>query len=145
MSKDAAIIGTAEVGGAITASTLTTIIVFLPIVYLHGASGELFKDQAWTVAFSLISSLFVAIFVIPMMYHRFYKNKKMPVKHKSVKMGGYSRFLGKVLKVKWLVIVLATILVAGSFFWFPILGLNLCLKLKPKNSHRIKTYRKEPN
>ena len=51
--KDAAIIGTAEVGGAITASTLTTIIVFLPIVYLHGASGELFKDQAWTVAFSL--------------------------------------------------------------------------------------------
>ena len=74
--KDAAILGTAEVGGAITASTLTTIIVFLPIVYLHGASGELFKDQAWTVAFSLLSSLVVAIFLIPMMYHRFYRNKK---------------------------------------------------------------------
>jgi len=69
--RDAAINGTAEVGGAITASTLTTIVVFLPIVYLHGASGELFKDQAWTVAFSLLSSLFVAIFLIPMMYHRF--------------------------------------------------------------------------
>ncbi|MCA1761360.1 MAG: efflux RND transporter permease subunit, partial [Bacteroidales bacterium] len=61
-ARDAAINGTAEVGGAITASTLTTIVVFLPIVYLHGASGELFKDQAWTVAFSLISSLFIAIF-----------------------------------------------------------------------------------
>ncbi len=52
--KDSAIVGTSEVGGAITASTLTTIVVFLPIVYLHGASGELFKDQAWVVAFSLI-------------------------------------------------------------------------------------------
>ncbi len=66
--KDAAINGTAEVGGAITASTLTTIVVFLPIVYLHGASGALFKDQAWTVAFSLIASLFVALLVIPMLF-----------------------------------------------------------------------------
>jgi hydrophobic/amphiphilic exporter-1 (mainly G- bacteria), HAE1 family len=95
--KEAAVSGTAEVGGAITASTLTTIVVFLPIVYLHGASGELFKDQAWTVAFSLLSSLFVAIFVIPTLYHRFYMNKKAPVKRKSVKMAGYGRFLDKTL------------------------------------------------
>jgi HAE1 family hydrophobic/amphiphilic exporter-1 len=87
--REAAITGTSQVGGAITASTLTTIIVFLPIVYLHGASGELFKDQAWTVAFSLLSSLVVAIFLIPMMYERFYRNKKSPSKAKSVKMGGY--------------------------------------------------------
>ncbi|MDW7679965.1 MAG: efflux RND transporter permease subunit, partial [bacterium] len=52
--KEAAIQGAAQVGGAITASTITTIVVFLPIVYLHGAAGELFKDQAWTVAFSLL-------------------------------------------------------------------------------------------
>ena len=63
--KEAVITGTGQVGGAITASTITTIVVFLPIVYLHGASGELFKDQAWTVAFSLISSLVVAMLVIP--------------------------------------------------------------------------------
>ena len=106
--KDAAIKGTSQVGGAITASTLTTIVVFLPIVYLHGASGELFKDEAWTVAFSLISSLFVAIFLIPMMYHRFYKNKKLTVKHKSVKLGGYARFLERVLNFKWIVIIVAT-------------------------------------
>ncbi len=120
--KDSAIIGTAEVGGAITASTLTTIIVFLPIVYLHGASGELFKDQAWTVAFSLLSSLFVAIFLIPMLYHRFYRNKKRPVKHKSVKMGGYGRFLEKTLKLKWLVVILTIVLVAGSFLLVPFIG-----------------------
>jgi HAE1 family hydrophobic/amphiphilic exporter-1 len=131
-AKESAIVGTSEVGGAITASTLTTIIVFLPIVYLHGASGELFKDQAWTVAFSLISSLFVAIFLIPMMYHRFYKNKKMPVKHKSVKVGGYGRFLEKVLKAKWVVIFLATVLVVGSIFLIPFIGTEFMPKTETR-------------
>ncbi|HYQ56705.1 MAG TPA: efflux RND transporter permease subunit, partial [Draconibacterium sp.] len=120
--KDAAINGTAEVGGAITASTLTTIIVFLPIVYLHGASGELFKDQAWTVAFSLVSSLVVAIFLIPMMYHRFYRNRKAPLKSKSVKVGGYGRFLSKVLSVKWLVILITTVAIGGALLLVPQIG-----------------------
>ncbi|QIA06836.1 efflux RND transporter permease subunit [Draconibacterium halophilum] len=120
--KDAAINGTAQVGGAITASTLTTIIVFLPIVYLHGASGELFKDQAWTVAFSLLSSLVVAIFLIPMMYHRFYRNRKAPLKSKSVKVGGYGRFLSKVIDAKWLVIIIATLAIGGSVLLVPYIG-----------------------
>ena len=130
--KDAAIVGTSQVGGAITASTLTTIVVFLPIVYLHGASGELFKDQAWTVAFSLISSLFVAIFLIPMMYHRIYKNKKIPVKHRSVKMGGYARFLDKVLMVKWPIIIVTTLLVIGSVFLVPYIGTEFMPKTETK-------------
>jgi len=131
-TKDAAILGTSQVGGAITASTLTTIVVFLPIVYLHGASGEMFKDQAWTVAFSLVSSLFVAIFLIPMMYHRFYKNKQLPVKHKSVKVGGYGRFLEKVLKVKWAVILFATLLVVGSVFLVPFIGTEFMPKTESR-------------
>src|SRR5680860_945082 len=130
--KDAAINGTAEVGGAITASTLTTIVVFLPIVYLHGASGELFKDQAWTVAFSLISSLFVAIFLIPMMYHRFYRNKKSPVKHKSVTMRGYGLFLEKILKVKWAVIVLSILLVGAAFLITPLIGTEFMPKTESR-------------
>jgi len=120
--KDASIQGTSEVAGAITASTLTTIIVFLPIVYLHGASGELFKDQAWTVAFSLVSSLLVAIFFIPMLYHRFYKNKKVPVKKRSVQIGSYGKFLDKILRVKWLVVVLSLIMVGGSMLLVPFIG-----------------------
>ena len=68
--KDAAVIGTSQVGGAIIASTLTTIVVFIPIVYMHGAAGELFKEQAFTVAFSLLCSLVVAILIIPMLYTR---------------------------------------------------------------------------
>ena len=131
-AKDASVTGTAEVGGAITASTLTTIIVFLPIVYLHGASGELFKDQAWTVAFSLISSLFVAIFVIPTLYHRIYKNKKSPVKKRSVKVGGYGRFLEKILRVKWLVVILAAALVAGSFMLVPGIGTEFMPKTETR-------------
>ncbi len=120
--KDAAITGTAQVGGAITASTLTTIVVFLPIVYLHGASGELFKDEAWTVAFSLLSSLFVAIFLIPMMYHRLYRNKKVVVKQKSVKLGGYARLLDKILKVKWLIIAGAIVLIGATYLILPSIG-----------------------
>jgi HAE1 family hydrophobic/amphiphilic exporter-1 len=83
--KEAVIQGTSEVGGAVVASTLTTIVVFLPIVYLHGASGELFKDQAWTVTFSLVSSLFVAILVIPTLYERmFRKNNKNKEKQEGI-------------------------------------------------------------
>jgi hydrophobic/amphiphilic exporter-1 (mainly G- bacteria), HAE1 family len=121
-AKDSAIEGTAQVGGAITASTLTTIVVFLPIVYLHGASGELFKDQAWTVAFSLLSSLFVAIFVIPMLYHRFYKKKVAPVKKNLGKTTFYGSLLGKILRVKWLVIVVGFSLVGISFLLIPLIG-----------------------
>jgi hydrophobic/amphiphilic exporter-1 (mainly G- bacteria), HAE1 family len=130
--KEAAVNGTAEVGGAITASTITTIVVFLPIVYLHGASGELFKDQAWTVAFSLLSSLFVAIFVIPALYHFIYQNKKAPVKRKSVKIGRYGRFLDKTLKVKWIVLVLTVILVAGSFLLVPHIGTEFMPKTETR-------------
>ena len=130
--RDAAINGTAEVGGAITASTLTTIVVFLPIVYLHGASGELFKDQAWTVAFSLISSLFVAIFLIPMLYHRLYRNKKSTQIIESVKVGSYGRFLEKVLNVKWLVIIVSTGLIAASFLLVPFIGTEFMPKTESR-------------
>ncbi|WP_167604768.1 efflux RND transporter permease subunit [Maribellus sediminis] len=130
--REAAITGTSQVGGAITASTLTTIIVFLPIVYLHGASGELFKDQAWTVAFSLLSSLVVAIFLIPMMYHRFYRNKKSPVKAKSIQVGGYGRFLDKVLNAKWLVIIVATVAIGASVLLVPYIGTEFMPKTETR-------------
>ncbi|MGQ8338114.1 efflux RND transporter permease subunit [Sunxiuqinia sp. A32] len=120
--RDAAIEGTSQVGGAITASTITTIIVFLPIVYLHGASGELFKDQAWTVAFSLVSSLVVAILVIPMLFNLFYRKKKKQVKARSVQVKGYGLFLEKVLKVKWIVIIVTALLVGGASALVPFIG-----------------------
>lgn len=63
----AAIAGAGEVGAAVTASTLTTVAVFLPIVFVEGIAGQLFRDQALTVTFSLLASLLVAVSLIPML------------------------------------------------------------------------------
>jgi HAE1 family hydrophobic/amphiphilic exporter-1 len=59
--------GTSEVGSAVVASTLTTIAVFFPMVFISGIAGQLFKDQALTVTFALIFSLIVALTLIPML------------------------------------------------------------------------------
>lgn len=114
--KEAAVRGAGEVGGAITSSTLTTIIVFLPIVYLHGIAGELFKEQAWTVAFALLSSLFVALSVIPMLSSRILKAPKAKEGRASLQFPFYTRFLGGVLKKRWLVVILALLLVVSAAF-----------------------------
>lgn len=64
---DAAIEGASEVGMAITASTLTTIAVFLPIVFIDGFVGTIFKDFALTVTLSLGASLLVSLTLVPML------------------------------------------------------------------------------
>lgn len=59
--------GAGEVGTAVIASTLTTVAVFFPLVFVDGIAGQLFRDQALTVTFSLLASLAVAVTLIPMM------------------------------------------------------------------------------
>ncbi|NMH63608.1 efflux RND transporter permease subunit [Shewanella salipaludis] len=68
--KDAAVTGTKEVAGAIFASTLTTLAVFVPLVFVDGIAGALFSDQALTVTFALLASLLVALTSIPMLASR---------------------------------------------------------------------------
>lgn len=68
---EAAAIGAEEVQGAITASTLTTISVFGPIIYVEGVAGELFGDLSLAVAFSLVASLLVALTLLPTLAARF--------------------------------------------------------------------------
>jgi len=121
--KEAVIKGTGEVGGAITASTITTIVVFLPIVYLHGASGEMFKDQAWTVAFSLVSSLVVAMLVIPMLVSTFFSDKKSKVDTiPPVHFRWYRRLLEKIIEKRTLIIILSIVLMGATVFLIPKLG-----------------------
>ncbi|HUX56035.1 MAG TPA: efflux RND transporter permease subunit [Bacteroidales bacterium] len=121
--KEAVIRGTGEVGGAITASTITTIVVFLPIVYLHGASGEMFKDQAWTVAFSLISSLIVAMLVIPMLVSTLFSDKKEKIeKTPSVHFKWYKRFLENTIEKRTFVIILSVMLMGITGLLIPKLG-----------------------
>jgi HAE1 family hydrophobic/amphiphilic exporter-1 len=120
--KDASIQGTAQVGGAITASTITTIVVFLPIVYLHGAAGELFKDQAWTVAFSLLSSLVVAIFVIPMLSHKLLKPQKRDIQSTSYRFNWYPQILNSLIDNRWKIIGAAIILILIAFLMLQFIG-----------------------
>ncbi len=67
---EAAVNGTSEVAGAATASTLTTVAVFAPIVFVEGIAGQVFRDQAFTVVASLLVSLVVALFLVPMLASR---------------------------------------------------------------------------
>ena len=100
------------------ASTLTTIVVFIPIVYMHGASGELFREQAFTVAFSLLASLLVAILIIPMLYSRIYR-KRSPFARRqkeSLQIRGYGRFLHRILRYRALVLAITALLMAGGWF-----------------------------
>lgn len=69
-NQTAAVIGTQEVTGAVIAATLTTLAVFVPLVFVSGMAGQLFTDQALTVSFALIASLFVALTLIPMLASR---------------------------------------------------------------------------
>lgn len=128
--KEAAIKGTSEVAGAITSSTLTTIVVFLPIVYIQGAAGELFKEQAWTVSFSLLSSLFVAILLMPMLASKYiYRSSG---NKESVQIKGYGRFVGKLLKRRYIVVITALILVIFSYMLVPLLKMEFMPKAESK-------------
>ncbi len=122
--REAAIAGTSQVGGAIIASTLTTIVVFIPIVYMHGAAGELFKEQAFTVAFSLLCSLVVAILIIPMLYTRIYRKKSpfLRKEKKSFQFTRYGRFLEKTLDYKGWVLLAAFLLIAAGWLMMKQLG-----------------------
>jgi HAE1 family hydrophobic/amphiphilic exporter-1 len=71
---ESALTGTNEVARAVIASTLTTICVFVPIVFVEGVAGQLFGDQAMTVTFSLVVSLIVALSVIPMLASRDFRS-----------------------------------------------------------------------
>jgi HAE1 family hydrophobic/amphiphilic exporter-1 len=136
--RDAAVRGTSEVGGAITASTLTTVVVFLPIVYLQGAAGELFKEQAWTVSFSLLSSLFVAILFIPMMASKFLKVSGRK-ERQAITITGFGHFVGRLLERRFPVITGAILLLGGSYALLPLLGLEFMPKSEAKEFNVLLT------
>jgi HAE1 family hydrophobic/amphiphilic exporter-1 len=101
---EAAMIGTKEVGMAVTASTFTTISVFLPVIYVHGVAGQLFKDQALTVTFALISSLIVSLTLLPMLSSRSFEIKGIREKEETPEEEEEKKTSGK--KSKWDLFVL---------------------------------------
>lgn len=113
---EAAIEGTREVAGAIAASTLTTVCVFLPIVFTEGITRQLFVDMGLTIGYSLGASLIVALTVVPAM------SSKILVKTKEQKesrffnglMNGYVKVLDWSLKHKALIFIGVLVLLVGS-------------------------------
>lgn len=87
---ESADIGATEVGMAITASTLTTVAVFVPVLFVPNITGQLFKDMVLTITYSLVVSLIVALTIVPMMSTRILKLEKIK------KDNGISRFKDKI-------------------------------------------------
>jgi HAE1 family hydrophobic/amphiphilic exporter-1 len=119
----AAIRGASEVGGAVIASTLTTIAVFLPLAFVEGVAGQLFRDQALTVAFALFISLAVAMTLIPMMASASGR-KSFPPEPGSSRLGNwiatsYSAMLDVALRRRMM-----TLLVAAAMLVFAVVLLR---------------------
>jgi hydrophobic/amphiphilic exporter-1 (mainly G- bacteria), HAE1 family len=117
--KQAAADGTKEIGTAIIASTLTTVAVFLPVVFITGLIGELFTEFAVTIAFSLFASLVVALTVVPMLASRFLKKPNENLEKKRQSSRGM-RFLENAtrwsLGHRFIVLLLTIVLFAASIF-----------------------------
>lgn len=117
-AKEAAISGAGEVAGAIMASTLTTVCVFLPIVFTEGITRQLFVDMGLTIAYSLFASLLIALTVVPAMAAGMLSKAK-PQKESRV-FGGLMKVYGRVLewslrfKPVVLVLVLALLIVSAA-------------------------------
>jgi len=73
--KRAAAVGTKEIALAVTASTFTTISVFLPLIFLGGFEGAFFQDQAYTLSISLLASLLVALVILPVLVLQIHKKR----------------------------------------------------------------------
>ncbi|MEG1547363.1 MAG: efflux RND transporter permease subunit [Clostridia bacterium] len=108
----AAVMGTKEVGGAIVASTLTTVCVFLPIVFAEGIAKELFVDMGLTIAYSLLASLLVAMTLAPSLGSMMLTNQAPPVAKFYDKMvAAYEKSLRFVLRHR-----AASLILVGALF-----------------------------
>ena len=116
-AKAAAMKGAQQVSGAIMASTLTTICVFLPIVFTEGITRQLFVDMGLTIAYSLLASLLVALTVVPMMSAGLLRKTEQKESRifKMLKRA-YGKLLAGALRVKVLVLLGALGLFVGSVF-----------------------------
>ena len=119
------VVGVQKVAGALFSSTLTTICVFLPIVFVQGLARDLFADIGLTIAYSLLASLLVAMTLVPAMCSFLMKNSK-PRRHFifSRIQSGYGWLLRGALRFKPLVLVAALALLAFSAMQIPHMGIS---------------------
>ena len=135
-ARTAAIEGAREVSAAIFASTLTTLVIFLPIVFVGGISGQLFGELAYVVAFSLTASLLVALTVVPMLAARLLRGdaqrtrierlvERVTGRALGTLQASYGRTLRSGLARPWGVVALSAASLAASVAIVPTLGSEL--------------------
>lgn len=132
--RQAAFQGSKEIFFAVISTTVTLVAVFLPIMFLEGITGRLFREFGVVVAGAVVISSFVSLSLTPMMSSRLLKkgaNKGRFYRHTEKYFEsmttGYERFLGRFMKVRWLAIVL--MLASGAMIFF--LGRTLQSELAP--------------
>jgi HAE1 family hydrophobic/amphiphilic exporter-1 len=121
-NKDAAIKGTEQVAGAIFASTITTISVFVPVLFIEGFIKEIFLEMALTIAYSLIASLFIALTLVPAISSKILKEdeKVSSSDEQNVNWAkrGYEKLFNLAFRFKYVVLGLVVVLF-GGFEYFP--------------------------
>jgi len=133
----ASVEGTREVAPAIVASTITTLVIFLPLIFVQGVSGILFKELAYVIIFSLVCSLMVSLSLVPMLASKFLKPSENRSETRSrwtdpfVSASGtfftglnntYQDLLRSVLNHRVTTICMAAAILAGSLLLLPMIG-----------------------
>ncbi|MBG9794636.1 acriflavin resistance protein [Paenibacillus dendritiformis] len=130
--KEAAIKGASELASAVIASTMTTLVVFLPIVFVQGLTSDIFRPLALTVCFSLVASLVVAITLIPTLSSKVVPKKKNTASEKKgwylrvfgLFVSGYKRILKWALGHRKTTVFATFLLLVGSLFLVPFIGME---------------------
>lgn len=130
--EEAAVRGTGEVAAAVVASTVTTLVIFLPLAFVRGVTGILFKEMALVIVFSLVCSLFVALTVVPMLASRLLAARGAGVSGGRLAGGArrvfrgleaaYEAFLARALRRRWATVGIAAGALGGSLLLLPLIG-----------------------
>jgi HAE1 family hydrophobic/amphiphilic exporter-1 len=137
-SETASVEGAREVGTAIIASTMTTLVIFLPLIFVRGVSGILFKELAYVIIFALICSLIVALSLVPMLASRLLKpggtqpdapaaprTSRMTAAAASIFAGlenAYLDLLRWVLRHRLITVIAAAVVLGASLLLLPLIG-----------------------
>ncbi len=126
---EAAFSGTKEIGLAVMATTLSLVIIFLPLAYMQGIVGRFLKSYGLTVAFAIMVSLFVAFTLTPMLCSRFLKHERKPnlLQEKVDQLNNilrnlYGRLVVWALSHRWVIVGTAVLTIFSTVLWIQLVG-----------------------
>lgn len=138
--REAAMFGADEVGLSIVASTLTTIVVFVPLVFTKGVTGVMFKQLGGLITATLVASLFCSLYLTPMLASVLLRSRERRAEDSKRLAGrfvdwteakfkafeaGYGRCIDRCLRAGWLVVAAAVCVIAATFVMFRFIGSEL--------------------